>query len=309
MISMYRWRLLFPLLLVTLVLPHATYAVSAKIPPLPPAATTTQTWSFDRSNLDVPIGTEAMEDVGFDPDNAINQYRVANDRLYKNDRWTPYHADDEQKVWDIFHAIAGKDLIKKYVAVYVTYKIPAEPILGFVVKGGSKEPSWGLAINTNASNFSDKIWTRDIAIVLVHEYAHLLTLNSAQLNINPRDTTVCEKQGGFLGGAAGCSKSGSYYGAFVGKFWSTDARRASERAQKKGVDNSLYAAHKDDFVTKYATTNPREDIAESFTDFVLRSKPVNGTLIKDQKILFFYDYPELVTLRDSIRAVIGKYII
>jgi hypothetical protein len=45
--------------------------------------------------------------------------------------------------------------------------------------------------------------------------------------------------------------------------------------------------------------NPPEDIAESWTEFVLRPKPV-GASIAEQKALFFYEFPELVQTRREI---------
>ena len=57
-------------------------------------------------------------------------------------------------------------------------------------------------------------------------------------------------------------------------------------------------------MTEYAATNPSEDFAESFMVFVLKEKPAKSTadfIHKDQKILFFYDFPELVEIRDFIR--------
>ena len=61
----------------------------------------------------------------------------------------------------------------------------------------------------------------------------------------------------------------------------------------------------DQFVTYYAASHPAEDIAESFSAFVLsddqaRIKTPNME-IWEEKILFFYDFPELVEMRDFIR--------
>jgi hypothetical protein len=52
-------------------------------------------------------------------------------------------------------------------------------------------------------------------------------------------------------------------------------------------------------VDDYSTTHPAEDIAESFTYFVFGPKPT-GNSIKEQKIAFFYEYPELIHLRENI---------
>jgi hypothetical protein len=53
------------------------------------------------------------------------------------------------------------------------------------------------------------------------------------------------------------------------------------------------------FISDYAVTNPEEDIAETFTFFVLSPRP-NGDTIAEEKILFFYRYTELQRLRDEI---------
>ena len=66
--------------------------------------------------------------------------------------------------------------------------------------------------------------------------------------------------------------------------------------------NALYGFYKkyqDQFVGDYAVTHPAEDIAESFTHFVFSPKPA-GESIRDQKVRFFYEYPELVELRGQI---------
>ena len=61
----------------------------------------------------------------------------------------------------------------------------------------------------------------------------------------------------------------------------------------------LYEKYKDQFVTDYAPTSPEEDIAESWSYFVLKPKPGSST-IANRKVLFFYEFPELVALRQQI---------
>jgi hypothetical protein len=62
---------------------------------------------------------------------------------------------------------------------------------------------------------------------------------------------------------------------------------------------TFYENHQDEFVDDYAATNASEDIAESFAYFVFAPKPAGDT-IAEQKILFFYAYPELAQLRSDI---------
>ena len=53
-------------------------------------------------------------------------------------------------------------------------------------------------------------------------------------------------------------------------------------------------------------TAPKEDVAETWTYFVMTPQP-GGDTLADQKIRFFYNYPELVDLRAQIRSQICKY--
>ena len=94
---------------------------------------------------------------------------------------------------------------------------------------------------------------------------------------------------------------------FYQKFW-LDVKSSHkwyfefDNADKFLDDNErFYQTHKKQFVTNYAATNPDEDFAESFTAFVLKEKPTTST-IADQKIQFFYDFPELVEMRDFMRS-------
>lgn len=64
--------------------------------------------------------------------------------------------------------------------------------------------------------------------------------------------------------------------------------------------DAFYEKHTDHFVTDYAATSPTEDIAETFMVFVMENKP-DGNLISDQKVRFFYDFPEMVAVRDHAR--------
>jgi hypothetical protein len=66
-------------------------------------------------------------------------------------------------------------------------------------------------------------------------------------------------------------------------------------------EGSRSRTYKDaDFVTQYAATSPTEDMVESFVQFVTQDKP-SGALTKFEKVRFFYQYPELVSLRTQLR--------
>ncbi len=56
-----------------------------------------------------------------------------------------------------------------------------------------------------------------------------------------------------------------------------------------------------DFITQYAANNATEDMAESFVYFVTADKPEQRGVSFD-KVRFLYGYPELIKLREQLRA-------
>ena len=97
------------------------------------------------------------------------------------------------------------------------------------------------------------------------------------------------------------SAPGSYLDDFYQAFWTgyLDDRLANPDSC------NFFLRHEDDFVTDYASSSPSEDIAESFTYFVLQDGPRPGDAVWEQKLNFFFDYPEMTALRQEIRACLG----
>jgi hypothetical protein len=154
--------------------------------------------------------------------------------------------------------------------------------------------------------------------ILTHEYSHMLTLNQTQirgvtseygLEMEQKDfdkmRSTCSDR--FFTGYA-CANEGSYMNAFGNRFWTGEVyktwisaflRLDKEDGSHETAIHELYAKYPDQFVSEYAATNPMEDIAESWTEFVMQQKPTS-TSIADQKVLFFYEFPELVQMREEI---------
>lgn len=136
---------------------------------------------------------------------------------------------------------------------------------------------------------------KDMDETIVHEFGHIITLNHTQMTSVSSDTY--ETQEGILA-------KDSYMNQFYDSFWKdkTDMYLLSNDEGYREYDvERLYGDHATWFVSDYAATNVEEDISESFRVFVLEDKP-NGNTIKDQKkVNFFYQFPELVTMRDEIR--------
>jgi hypothetical protein len=104
----------------------------------------------------------------------------------------------------------------------------------------------------------------------------------------------------------GCAKTNSYINLFYQKFWADiisdwdEIQYIEDDEEFYEQSDLFYEKFQDRFVSIYSSTNIDEDIAESWTTFVLKDKPT-GETISEQKILFFYDFSELVNIREHIR--------
>ena len=205
----------------------------------------------------------------------------------------------DQEIWDIFVQIAPEDMVQNEIVGYETYIDSSDGTAAYVAPDESDPTTWILGVNHD-SMYQDGVLDRAEAIrTLIHEMAHILTLGNSQV---PADS---------FGGACGtielqegCANSDSYIAAFNSQFWASirDSWPGQDASEDELFD--FYDANQDQFVSDYAATNLGEDVAESFTSFVVQGRASGGE-IKDQKINFFYDYAELVRLRDTIRQNIA----
>jgi hypothetical protein len=231
----------------------------------------------------------------------------------------PNDLKDEQKDvalqnegWKIFtNLIPPQD--RQMVAQYNVFTDGYSNTLAAVDQTQTDPSKWILEIDI--ADLEDK---DALLFTMIHEYAHILTLNASQVTPDQEivdDPTNMDLQASkaaacpyyFTG--TGCSYPNSYIDAFYNRFW-VDINDEWQKidALQYGTEDltpyydalyKFYKAHQDQFLDDYSTTHPDEDIAESFAYFVFSPKPT-GSSTKDQKILFFYEYPELINLRQSI---------
>jgi hypothetical protein len=134
---------------------------------------------------------------------------------------------------------------------------------------------------------------------LLHEFGHFVTLRTSQINYIQKENTCSQYW------TDGCSLPSSYLQIFYDRFWASmyaDWKAMEATGTPEEVKLGLskyYDAHPKEFVSLYALTNPKEDIAESWTHYILSPKP-KGESLAEKKILYFYEYPELIQLRTSI---------
>lgn len=204
-----------------------------------------------------------------------------------------------QRIWVLFaNLIPAEQRI--YFSKFVIFTDGTDEVLAAVEPDPDDPSRWILSVDiADAANEDELIYT------LVHEFAHVLTLNESQVPFDnevfaqPDDEDLYQEAEAscptFFPGE-GCSLRDSYINVFFDTFW-TDIY--DDWLESDPDSDEFYLDYEDQFVTDYAATNPAEDIAETFMAFVLEPKP-EGDTIAEEKVLFFYEYPELVELRAEI---------
>ena len=218
----------------------------------------------------------------------------------------------QDQAWQIFTALIPPP-DRAMIAQFNVFTDGFENTLAAVDQLPDDPSQWMLEVDIADLRNKDALM-----FTLIHEYAHVLTLNATQaptdmeIVANPTDRSLLDQKAAacptFFTGY-GCSYEESYINAFYNRFW-LNIDPEWEKINVLQYDagdltpyyNGLfefYKAHQDQFVDDYATTHPDEDIAESFAYFIFSPRPA-GDSIKEQKIAFFYAYPELVALRREI---------
>jgi len=231
----------------------------------------------------------------------------------------PYQEDEQlhRRIWDYFTGIFPNDS-----DVHVSYLVVIMDGTddGYSAAIWSSQGKWRLYVNLLEFDSS-----RDVIEILTHEYGHMLTLNDSQARDIPSEyglemeqtdfESMRSKCEGYFFTGSDCALADSYLNEFGNRFWIgelfkswTDAYLLwdKEEGLYETAMDEFYRQYRDQFVTEYASTTPLEDIAESWTEFVMRPKPT-GSTIADQKILFFYEYPELVDIRREIIQGVCQY--
>ncbi len=226
------------------------------------------------------------------------------------DSLVPYQRDfDRQRAtWKLFATMIPEDqrgMVKQFAVI----TDGPGGVLSAVEQTHNDPRSWILE-----ADIADMGDTKNLAFTLLHEFGHLLTLGPTQVPPdeqvfnNPNNTRTRERAvaacGSYFPGE-GCSLRTSYINTFFGGFWKSIYDQWNTIDQLQDEDrrdaqlHAFYHKYQDQFVDWYAVTSPVEDIAESWAFFVLSPRPT-GDSIQDQKLQFFYAYPELVALRQQI---------
>ena len=202
---------------------------------------------------------------------------------------------DEQKYQNIFKTIFDilpEGAMDNFNRFEVSSDGP-DNLLAYVISSDDEGKKW--TISVDPTDVGDK---ENFVDTIIHEYFHFYTLNHNEVSYNsePTRSTYFDQEI--------VSKDTSIINAFYNNYWRI---LNEENISVESIDTYLFhLRHSKSFVSEYATTNVGEDIAEAFVSFVTKDKFTDNS-IKSQKSNFFYNYPELVKIRDEIRINIDEY--
>ena len=233
------------------------------------------------------------------------------------DRHRVFH----QAIWDRAREIIP-DAYEHYIRYFDISSDGLEGGMAYVEPGqedGRTDlSSWTLSMDiVDSVDHMGEFRSEELDITLIHEFAHILSINDGQADpvaVEDYDDDRWIETWDFTDRYRtfdAVFRKDSYLNRFFQEFWGAEQiqewfaveAQSKDEAEYWTVFTALTVHYHTDFVSDYAMTNPEEDFAESFTHFVLEEKPT-GELLSHRKIRFFYDYPELVRIRDEIRAVL-----
>ena len=225
--------------------------------------------------------------------------------------------EKHQEIWNVFIKLIPES--SRNVDVFYLTTDGEDGISGGVDRNSEDVSMWNLFYDILDAYSIEILDDKEIIYTTIHEHGHILTSNIDQIDVDLEliDSFTDENFDELFEIKSescypnvlvsdGCAKSDSYINLFYQKFWIDIISEWDEIQYIEDEDDFyeqsdlFYEKYQDRFVSVYSSTNIDEDIAESWTVFVLNEKPMGKTM-SEQKIQFFYDFPELVDIRNHIR--------
>jgi len=217
------------------------------------------------------------------------------------------YVQNMETYWKQIYEVLPKEIMDKYVKELELITDGKENTLAGVKATDESNSSWNFGIDPADLPKGKITENPDFMHTLIHEFGHVVTLNNTQIEPSAADYQIGDDRYLTMEGLA---FKKSYINQFVQKFWYKDNRIdtwdeiQNIRNESHRLDHItiFYLNNKSAFFTEYAAESPEEDIAESWTFFILKEKPKNDHTELNKKILFFYQYEELVQMRSEILA-------
>ena len=252
---------------------------------------------FDDSTNFTSDWDESHEHEAIDESETLATYTIEwNDiRLIS---WTD--SDQNQEVWQIFTDLIPVASRTDFALLKFVNDVESDTA-AHVEQNLEDNTKWDMSINLSAVYRDWEFDFEEWLATLIHEYAHVLTLNKSQVRYYPmseNDSVVTRFENNCNTNLIGewCLYETAYLDDFIDAYWPDAEFTEAVRNQ----ETDAYTWNEDNFVSDYAATNPGEDIAESFTYFVLEPRDQDTTWASKKKN-FFYNYKELDSLRKQIR--------
>lgn len=209
--------------------------------------------------------------------------------------------------WKQIYEVLPKEMMDKYVKELELITDGKEETLAGVKATDESNTHWNFGIDPADLPKGKITANQDFMHTLIHEFGHVLTLNNTQIEPSEADYQVGEDRYLTMEGLA---FKESYINQFVQEFWYKEDRIEiwdeiqNIQNERKRIDRItlFYLNNKNAFFTAYAAESPEEDIAESWTFFILKDRPHNDKTELHKKLLFFYRFEELVAMRSEILA-------
>ncbi len=274
--------------------------------------------AITQSGAASPGGSKSVRrDFGGEEGYVLASYNISGDQIQNLDtsiaipkNLKVYQEDisSQKRIWNYFAAIIPLEQ-RSFLDQYDVFTDGRDNILASVSQSETDMGRWVLTVD-----IMDAANPQDLTYTLLHEFGHLLTLNPSQVKPsvrvfnNPNSEKVYQQEADACTTYFpddGCSAPDSYINKFFERFWVDiyaewyKIDSIQEQSRYEAALEKFYNKHKDQFVTDYAPTDPAEDIAETFSFFIIQPNPT-GDSIADQKVNFLYNFPELVQLRSQI---------
>ena len=192
------------------------------------------------------------------------------------------------EVWALFVQLVGEEAAGSSILQFKAGDAPDSDTLAYVYQDRNPQ-YWTLVINLASADDPELL-----VATLVHEYVHVFSYAPTEFDAKATSCPTFEV-------TEGCAEPDSYLWSFYDAFWAGYAERPDLENVDADIAYDFYIANEEDFVSDYAATNIGEDFAESFMTFVLEDSWSTDTAT-GAKLEFFTKYPELVALREQMRA-------
>jgi len=192
------------------------------------------------------------------------------------------------EVWDLWVRLIGAETAGQSIIQFRAGDAPDSDTLAYVYQ--DEDPQY-FTLGINLATADDP---QLLVSTLVHEYAHVFSFAPGEFDA---EASSCDT----IALVEGCASGDSYLWAFYEEFWSGYAEQPDLENVDADIAYEFYLANEEDFVSDYAATNFSEDFAESFMTFVIE-EDWSADSPTGAKLEFFMGYPELVELREQMRA-------